>query len=438
MEFRRGGHRGERRRRALIDEPDRPAAASTGSSAKSTGATVTATEPARRYTDAALAPRQRRVIDLIPTRRWTNLVLAALILSCAAGVEALYGYLALGHTAFDVRQFPAINLAERGSVATWFSSALLATCAVFGLLVYQIRRYRVDDYRGRYRMWCWVVPVFLLASIDQVAGLQESVRTALLYASGIPGYGDAMLVWVSSVALLAGALGVRLIIEMRASRLASLMILTAVTCFGAVGAAHVGWMLTEASVFRTMALSGLTMGAHIALLLAMFLYARHVHRDACGQLRAPRERRQKVQKVRKRRTRRPEAEQVEASGEVEAPAQDGTNAPRRSKVRRQGGKVLRTDPPHTPSSKKEGGNKTRSEAKTRSEGGQSGSTAGSSSSAQPARKEKRRVTADASTTSGKSAASMCEPDDEQVEEDGKLSKAERKRQRKQRRRERQS
>ena len=89
-------------------------------------------------------------------------------------------------------------------MATWFSSALLATCAVFGLLTYQLRRHRVDDYRGRYRMWCWVVPLFLLASVDQVAGIQESVRTALLYASGIPDYADAMLVWVASVALITG------------------------------------------------------------------------------------------------------------------------------------------------------------------------------------------------------------------------------------------
>ena len=173
MEFRRGGHRDVRRRRALIDEPDTALATASRESSRPSGADASPSEPARRYSDAALSPRQPRVIDLIPIRRWTNLVLAALLLSGAAGIEALYGHLALENTAFDVSQLPAIDLSERGSVATWFSSAMLAACALFGLLTYQLRRHRVDDYRGRYRMWCWVIPMFLLASVDQVAGVQE-------------------------------------------------------------------------------------------------------------------------------------------------------------------------------------------------------------------------------------------------------------------------
>ncbi len=447
MEFRQGGHRDERRRRVLIDD--------TGTAEPSANARTArrhsepdspSARPAQRYTDAALSPHQPRVTDLIPARRWSNLVLLTLLLSCAAGIEALYGYLALGYTPFDVALFPAINLGARGNVATWFSSALLATCAVFGLLTYQIRRYRTDDYRGRYRMWCWVVPLFILASIDQVAGIQESVRAALLHVGNIPNYADAQLVWVASIALVTAAVGGRLIIEMRGCRMASLMLVVSLAGLAALSAAQVGLFLVDVSVFRSMALAALTMGAHIALLMAIFLYARYVYRDALGQVPARR--------VRKRRVKPRRSESA-----VDDDAQDAAaNTPQRAKVsRRGGGEVIRTDPPHTPRGKSS------TDSTSAGDGDRSEAAGASKTRSHSTRKEKRRVAATTTTTTtrsatGKSATSkpvaskpvaskpvasraaagsMCEPDDDQVEPTRKLSKAERKRLRKQRRKDRQ-
>ncbi len=464
MEFRRGGHRGERRRRVLIDEP--AASEPTGKSqpAQRRSATATpATGPVQRYSDAALSPHQPQVTDLIPTRRWSNLVLLMLLLACAAGIEALYGYLALGHTPYDVALFPAIDLGTRGNVATWFSSSLLATCGLFGLLTYQIRRHRTDDYRGRYRMWCWLVPLFMLASIDQVAGFQESVRAALLHIGGIPEYADAQLVWVASIALMAGAVGGRLIIEMRSCRLASLMLLISLAGLATVGATQLGWLWSDASVFRVMAISGLTMGAHIALLMAILLYARFVYRDASGQ-------------VPVRRTRKRKAKSRQSAVGVEDDDQKETTATRsrRAKVSRQsGGEVIRTDPPHSQPSKVGAGSKRvlgkNTTAGDRSEVAESAES--SDAGGRRSRKEKRRVVAATATaqrstpqsptanaapvqktraskvTTGKSAltksavrnaASLCELDDDQLDDQPrKLSKAERKRLRKQRRKERQ-
>ena len=83
-----------------------------------------------------------------------------------------------------------------------------------------MRRHRTDDYRGRYRMWYWVVPLLLLASVNQTADWGTSLRMVILAAAGIPDYPDATLIWAAVATVLATAVAMRLVIEMRASRLA--------------------------------------------------------------------------------------------------------------------------------------------------------------------------------------------------------------------------
>ena len=129
------------------------------------------------------------------------LLLALLAISIATGLEALYGHVALGYTSLRIDQVPAVDLAAPGSVADWFSSCLLLAAAGLGILTYLIRRHRVDDYRGRYRMWYWMVPLLVIASLDQVSDLQTSLRTALLVLAGIPDYADATLIWSAVLAV---------------------------------------------------------------------------------------------------------------------------------------------------------------------------------------------------------------------------------------------
>ncbi len=335
-----------------------------------------------------------------------------------------------------------LDLARRaaaGEESAWREIYDASCQNLFGLLVYQIRRHRVDDYRGRYRMWCWIVPLFLLASIDQVANIQESVCTALLYTAGIPEYSEASLVWVASLALIIGAVGFRLVIEMRSCRLASLLLVVSLGCLAVVGAAQIGWLLADPCVFRTMTVSGLTMGSHIALLMAMSLYARHVHRDASGRLPVTRARN-------RNRTRR-----RGSNGEVtEDPEATSAESNQSKATRRIAKRVVRTDPPHTQSKK----SLSKSEKASSSNGGADGKSGNSDRSGsnkrtatsadaprtsnRASRDEKRRVAAVPTNVPGSSKAAICQPDDEQFEETAKLSKSERKRLRKQRRKQRQA
>ena len=408
MDFRRSGQRDERRRRVLLEETGVAAEGDELAAAASEPVTESpSSEPARRYSEAALSPRQPRVIDLIPTRRWTNLVLLLSLLSSVAGLEGAYGYLALRQWPTGPLPYGGLDLSTHGSVATWLTAAWLGISAVMGILTYQIRRYRVDDYRGRYRMWYWMVPMLLLGSVDAVAGIQQTVRTALLEIPGIPQYGNTLVVWFTAVAILVGGVGLRLAVEMRACRLAVGCLVLALACWATAGAIELQWLLPGQGVFQTMVTSSLMMTGPLALLMAICLNARHVHRDALGEILPKRAR--KVVK-RKRKVRR--TSEVADSGE-------SAEETRTVKRRRHKDKLLRQDPPHAPPESSSSADRSKSSgAASRRSGG----------------KEKRRATATIDRSASQTAT--CTPDLDQPEESPQLSKAERRRLRKQRRRER--
>jgi hypothetical protein len=328
MEFRRNSHSDERRRRVLIEETGLNPLESWPAPRKGDGLERASAEPVKAYTEAALSPRQHRVVDLIPTRRWTLLLLALLAISIATGLEALYGYVALAYTSLRIDQVPA--------VADWFSGCLLLAAAGLGILTYLIRRHRVDDYRGRYRMWYWMVPLLVIASLNQVSDLQTSLRTALLVLAGIPDYADATLIWSAALAVVTTAVAVRLAIEMRACRLAVASLVAAVACYATRQAAELDWILEVTGVFRVMAVAGLALIGNIHLFLALCLYARHVHRDARGEV-TPKARTAKP----KVRTRRPRSEAATATpSPVAAPASAAVSSPTKDTK-------LRVDQPHT-------------------------------------------------------------------------------------------
>ncbi|MHB0955237.1 MAG: hypothetical protein ACYC0X_02555 [Pirellulaceae bacterium] len=335
MVFDRHNHRVERRRRVLLEETGAGPQAPVSGTPQSGAATPVATGPVRSYSEAALSPRQPRVVDLIPARCWTIAVLTLLACSGAVAMVALYGHLALGYCRVTIAQVPAVDLAAPGNIADWFSSCLLLATAGLGILIYQIRRHRVDDYRGRYRMWHWVVPLTLAASVNQVADLSTSLRTTALVLAGIPDYPDAALIWAVSASLGAAVVGIRLTIEMRACPLAVVTLSGALASYLAVKAIELNWILESMGTFRVMAVGGLTLAVHISLFLTMCLYARHVLRDASGMVSA--KPRPVAAKTRPRRPRNEPASPPAKLAEAAQPA--APSRPVSSK--------LRIDAPHT-------------------------------------------------------------------------------------------
>jgi len=332
MELRRASHSTERRRRVLIEETSQQLPVSPPVPRAGEGGGRAGSEPIKAYTEAAITLRQLRVVDLIPTRRWTMTLLSLLALTVVAGVEAAHGCLALGYTTLQLSQVPALDLRVPGSVADWFTSCLLLLAAGLGMLTYWIRRHRVDDYRGRYRMWYWVVPLLVVASVDQVADLQGSLRTVLLALAGIPGYPDAAWIWCAMMTVVVTAVATRMALEMRACRLAVVNLVAALACFMALQAVTLDWFLRTQGVLRDMCVAGLTLLGTTHVFWALCFYARYVYREACGEI------------VARARVAKPRARAARSRRAVPA---DATATPAAPDARVAKGAKLRVDPPHT-------------------------------------------------------------------------------------------
>ena len=113
----------------------------------------------------------------------------------------------------------ALDLAAKGSLGCWFSSLLLLAASVAAILVYTVRRHRTDDYQGRYRIWLWAAACWFLMATDQAASLREAFRDLMIALTGTPLLGDGSLWWVVVYVLVLGAVGSRLLVDMRSSRL---------------------------------------------------------------------------------------------------------------------------------------------------------------------------------------------------------------------------
>ena len=282
MQFRRSGQRDDRRRRLLAEESSGlPAEA--GPRDARTATDLLGTRTSENYGDAVFMDQTLRLIDLIPRKLTTFGLLLLLGLALVAGLEALYAWTstpALTRLTTD-GTVAAFDLDGEGSLAVWFSSAVLMLAALAAVLVYTIRRHKTDDYRGNYRVWLWAALCWMVMSIDETSSLHEGFMGMMTHVTGTKIYGDGSIWWVVPYFFLLGAVGSRLLVDMRQCRLSTLALLTTAGCYGLAVATQVaGDGLTRAVMIE----EGAEMVGNVFLLLAMGLHARYVILDARGLL----------------------------------------------------------------------------------------------------------------------------------------------------------
>jgi hypothetical protein len=313
MQFRQ-----QRRRRVWPEEVTR-----VGLDSDDPAATTGAGGPPREtYTAQARRDEQPRLTDLVPTRR------RVLALWYAAGAATI-GLLEFLHARLDwlgEQLAPAVprvlDLAERGSLAAWCSSAWLSITALVSILLYSLRRHRIDDYRARYRVWIWAALAWLVLAVNQTAPWDDLVRELTERGAARIGLARAWL-WPAVCCGLALVAAVRLSIEMRDSRLSlALFWLGSLAWAAALAAGRltIGSLEPEA---QTMLVAGLTLIGQWTILSAHVAYARHVLLDAHGLI-APR-----AESRRPRLGRRKQKPAVEkpAAGVQHTAAASGAKAP---------------------------------------------------------------------------------------------------------------
>ena len=272
MQFRRSGQRDERRRRALIDE-------STGDSGQATSSQPSPGDQDG-YTAAARLENQPRLTDLIPQRlrTWCLLVLLA--------ATAIYG-LQQCSSQLQVESGEAVNrfaMEGPGTLAAWYSSSLLLVAAGGCLMVYLLRRHKVNDYRGHYRLWLWVSAWCLVASLETATEIHRALQAIVLALPFSLSVEELNWGWLIGVSLGGLVLAVRMSIEVRESYWTNCFWLPAVATYSAVML-----LAFDVSGIHNVLPAPLTAGllmviGHTALTATVWMEARHVFRDAQGML----------------------------------------------------------------------------------------------------------------------------------------------------------
>lgn len=284
MEFRRSGQSDQRRRRVLRDEtvatPDEGLEAAPSRTRRSAAGSAAS----RGYSEAAHRERQPRVVDFLPTRLWTVWVLTLAGLVCVAMLAASHLHLPELRQLAGRGNLAAIDLAAPNSIGAWFSSLVFTLAAGWSLLIYSLRRHKVDDYRGRYRVWLPAAAALLLLSVDATTGLHRAVAGTIVRLSGVTTFGDGPIWPVTMYGFLLGTLGLRLAIEMRRSRPSVAAFCVAAACYGLSVPLSLGAWLPAEAVFGTLARSLLLLLGHLGIAASVGLYARHVYLDSQGRL----------------------------------------------------------------------------------------------------------------------------------------------------------
>jgi hypothetical protein len=282
-EFRRGGQGDERRRRVLTDtlgdslDGDAPARTTARRANR-----ITVEPKSAHYGDATFMDHPLRVTDLVPRRLTRFGLLFALGLAVIAGLELLHAWIPTLARYTGGRGLTAFDLRGSDSLAAWVSSSMLSLAGLTATLVYNVRRYRNDDYGGRYRIWLWAAMCCFLASVDVTATFHDAIRETMSRLSGTRVFGDGTIWWLAPWLFLLGGVGLRLVVDMCECRLSTTVFAGGVLAYAFSLALRFGLPLAVTSAVRVMVEQGANLVGGLLILLAVGLHARYVILDAEG------------------------------------------------------------------------------------------------------------------------------------------------------------
>jgi hypothetical protein len=244
----------------------------------------TAANRSDHYGDSSFLDEQLRMNELVP-RRLTILALwFAAGLAIISGLEVLHDWQSELSVTITGGQFAAFDLTRTGCLGSWFSSLLLLAASAAAVLTYTIRRHRTDDYRGRYRIWLWAALCCFFAATDVAANLHESLRQIMIHSTNTHIWGDGTIWWIIPYVLVLGALGSRLVLDMRPCLLSITAFSLAAAGYLVAASMELGLVSIGDAVRTVMIKAGAAMFGHLMLLMSMVLNARYVILDAKGLL----------------------------------------------------------------------------------------------------------------------------------------------------------
>ncbi len=235
-----------------------------------------------RYSDAAGVEHHPQVTDFLP-RRYRSIWLTAVVgLATTAAIEALYWFAvpAAAKYGFDVAA--AFDLTAAGGLAGWLASVLLVASAATCLLIYSLRRHRIDDINGRYRIWLAAAVACACLSLESVAPIHRLIAAAAAYHTGWTALRGHAAWWLALGGLPLAWVAARAWLDARESRLAAATLATAYLAFGVATASYLGVGPTLEPRGAVMLSAGASLLGYWMLLIGIVSYGRFVVLDAQG------------------------------------------------------------------------------------------------------------------------------------------------------------
>ena len=274
-----GRRTADRRRRVLYTSQQADATAGTAVSRREAQRLREARRPTARYGARVHRRLQGRWFSLVPVRRRTLLTVASGLFFLAVMLCCLH-YLAVAWPTMANQPNIArpLRLDRADSFGSWVTSMMLAAIAGASLLIYQLRRYRIDDYQGHYRLWRLMLIAAVLANVNHLTSMTDWLGAILDATVGrrVALSGEE---WVDILLTLGGTvLALRLMMEVRRCR-ASLAAMLITCVFLAVPIAARWNVLATNTLWRWFAVTTAPLLACTMLLIALGIYLRVLYRD---------------------------------------------------------------------------------------------------------------------------------------------------------------
>ena len=292
MLFRRTNNTSTRHRRVLYDTLSGSylVGVPSGNERRTRGRRIPSSSKSENYGDAAFLELQARVTDLVPTHPLAMFVLLLAGSAIIAGLTVAYLWMAGLRSA--TAPITALDLTLRGSLGSWFASAVLFTASATAIIVFSVRRYKLDDYHGHYRIWLWAAACWLLLSVDATANVHEAFGTWMVWLTGTRLFGEPSVWWLIVGGFLVGGVSTRLLVDMRHCCTSVAALVAGGICWGCCLGCHFRWISSGpidwpevdcavrfAAFNRAAFLSG-----SFLIFMSMLWHARYVILDAEGQL----------------------------------------------------------------------------------------------------------------------------------------------------------
>jgi len=264
-----------------LNEEVRNASSATGTSQRNPESTQPPAD-APRYAVGAHIENHPQVTDLVP-RRYRVVGLSVMFGAMVAVTAETIAH----HAASLSKLTSVISAAEITSLfadrfVAWSTATMLLVLAAYAKLIFLLRRHRVDDYRGRYRVWRIAVWTALALSLHAVVGGHTIAARALGHFSGWNLLPNNAAWWLAPTAIFGGWLLVKLALDVAECRSALTAYVLAMGCFVAAGVALAGWLPAGLAAWTETLGRSLPLAGYTLLLAGTLLFARYVVLDVQG------------------------------------------------------------------------------------------------------------------------------------------------------------